>query len=523
MGRSRRLLLAALALALAAGAPAARAGVPVGIAESFPTKCAVGELAIAAEGGAWFSCFNSTESGYSGRATVGRVSPSGQVTEFGGPFPKGGGPGDVAVAADGSFWMALESLPNTFGKQRISPRLARVTPSGEASVFPLELGDKESIYDLVAAPSGYLWFVTAEQYVYANPVLWQISPAGEISRVPVTLTPNRSPGLLVGAEGDLWFTTAGAGAGKAPFFRLTPGGTPVEVGGGINGFTPGLPALAPDGSIWFLAGNRKLAAGRVTPSGEVIGHVADVDPGDGSIGGAVAGADGSLWFGVQGYRRSTIGQVTTGGKVNLFHDCLTYSQPYFGPATFVRGAEGDLWFTSVESRELPGISDPPSIGRVTAGGQITQIFAGVVSEPRTIAAGPEGGAWFGAGGDEVQRIQPITGEVNTFRVGRVLGTRRDGRSTVRVKVPSPGKLVVEPVSLQTGRRLKGRVPLHGKPVTASAAACGSPAVPVRPVGAALGAFRKHGSAVETVAVTFTPRGGTPHTEEATLSFRRPRR
>ena len=56
MRLTRYLLLAALALAVLAGAPAAVAGEPVGIAESFPTKCDVDDVAAAPGGGAWFAC-----------------------------------------------------------------------------------------------------------------------------------------------------------------------------------------------------------------------------------------------------------------------------------------------------------------------------------------------------------------------------------------------------------------------------------------------------------------------------------
>jgi hypothetical protein len=50
-------------------------------------------------------------------------------------------------------------------------------------------------------------------------------------------------------------------------------------------------------------------------------------------------------------------------------------------------------------------------------------------------------------------------------------------------------------------------------------ACGAPDMPLRPVGAAKRAFRKHGEALERIAITFTPAGGTPYI----CSFRELRR
>ena len=46
---------------------------------------------------------------------------------------------------------------------------------------------------------------------------------------------------------------------------------------------------------------------------------------------------------------------------------------------------------------------------ITPAGAITQIYAGVKVEPKTIAADPEGGAWFAGGLEEIQRIKPPQG------------------------------------------------------------------------------------------------------------------
>ena len=66
-----------------------------------------------------------------------------------------------------------------------------------------------------------------------------------------------------------------------------------------------------------------------------------------------------------------------------------------------------------------------------------------------------------------------------------------------------------------------RVALEGATVTASSTACGTTALRVEPVGAAKRTFRKRRDAVEEVAVTYTPSGGTPYTETAKLDFYAP--
>ena len=518
MATTRRVLLAALALALLVGAPAARAGEPIGIAETVPTHCGVDDVAIAKEGGAWFTCFEAADGGYSGRAKAGRVTAAGQVTEFDGPFPKGGGPEAMAVAADGSLWLALGSLPNTYGSQRISPQLAHVTPSGEVTVTDLMLGKEAHIGQLVAAPSGYLWFVTVGEYGGArDPQLWQISPAGQISPAPVALEPHHAPQIVVGTEGDLWLTNPNKGS-KVPILRLTPAGEVTRFGVGLKNFRPTLPFAAPGGGIGYFGNDRRRTAvsvGLISPAGEVKRNLAAVS-GLNSYGEPVVDGTGTIWY-PSNYPRGGIGRITPGGRTTVSRKCLTYTQPGFGPAQLAVGHEGDIWFTAVETRELPSISDPPSIGVATPDGHAIQIFAGVEGEPRSIAAGPEGGAWFSTFGG-LQRIKPISGIVNTFGVWGIHGKRPDGHDELTLSLPGPGKVEVKPIAFIP--RSGEPIPLPGRTVTHTAKACGNAGVPIQPEGAALPVFKKRGEATEEFAITFTPDGGTPYAEEGQLTFHR---
>ncbi|HTT95634.1 MAG TPA: hypothetical protein VMF55_13250, partial [Solirubrobacterales bacterium] len=473
MRPTRRVLLAALALAVAAGAPAAAvAAKPIGIAERFHTKCWVHGIAIAPGGGAWFGCVEYSVN-EPARAKVGRVTANGKVTEFSGPFPKKSGPGPVATAADGNFWVVIETAGET--------QLARVTPTGEVKLFPLPSGSGY-IAELVAAPSDYLWFATAEGFEDKNPAIWQISPTGAISKTAVPLSSGKLPGLTIGADGNLWFADGGEGI-QAPLSRLTPSGEltqPADQSPGFGARRPTKPAAS-------------------------------------LVGGAALGAEGNLFYGLQSDRQSAIGRLAPTGTTTEFSDCLTYGQPYFGPETLALGAEGNLWFTSLAERSTPNISDPPSIGMITPSGQITQIFAGISLEPKWIATGPEGGAWFSGGFDEIQRIKPPQGKVNTFHVGKLTGVRRNGSALLPVKVPSAGRLKVKPVALLVGKKER-KVPISGPTAKAKASACGTPQVRLKLSGEALRRLRQKNQVLERVAVTFTPTGGTPYTEEAKLHF-----
>lgn len=452
MRLTRHVLLAVLALALLAGAPAAVAGKPIGIAESFPTKCNVDDVAAAPDGGAWFACTEyliGKHGSVHSHAKAGRVSATGQVSEFAGSTPLESAPGSYApgvVAADGSFWFPVEKsfkAISEYVKTVVPPSLARVSPTGGVTLFPVS----GVVSELTALPDGTLRFKAAPAGG-TSAIVWQVSPAGEIT--PTAEDP------------------------KVPF--------------GETATFPVKPAVQP-GAIY---------------------------------GTSVIGADGNLWFGIQS--NAGIGRLTPTGALTEFRQCLRYGQPFFGPETLLRGVEGNIWFTSLAERSLPNIVDPASIGMITPAGAITQIYAGVTVEPKAIAADSEGGVWFAGGLEEVQRIKPPQGPVNTVHIG-VLEEDRPGAGQLSVKVPSAGRLQAKVVAMITGKNKKTRkrTAIHAPAGTASASVCGTSRVRVKLAGKAALFLRLDAEVRVVVAVTFTPAGGTPYTEEKTYRFHLPPR
>lgn len=453
MRPARRILLAALALAVLAGAPAAVAGEPVGIAESFPTQCNVETVAATADGGAWFACTKYTYGKglfAKTRAQAGRITATGQVSEFPSAAPIESAPTKIpgVVAADGSFWFPVAKswyAETNYSKAKVAPTLARVTPDGAMTLFPIS---GVAVTELAALPDGSLRMKTVEGIEGKGAAVWQVSASGAMVKTA------DDPALPLG---------------ETAAFPQHP--------------------VAPGGSIY---------------TGQAIG------------------ADGNLWFGIQS-GRGAIGRITPTGETTTFSDCLAYSQPYFGPERLVRGAEGNIWFTSLAERSLPNIVDPASIGMVTPAGAITQIYAGVVVEPKTIAANSEGGAWFAGGLEEIQRIRPPQGPVNTFHIGRLGKVRGNGSALLAVKVPSAGKLRAKAVAMITGKNKKTekRIAIKAPVGNAGTAVCGSPQVKVQLAGEALHRLKDTGEVRVAVAITFTPAGGHSYTEEADFFFQLP--
>jgi streptogramin lyase len=268
-----------------------------------------------------------------------------------------------------------------------------------------------------------------------------------------------------------------------------------------------------DGNVWFVGDSGKIAIDRVTPSGEISQF------GSGLVGAPshlVTGPDGNIWFTAQ----QSIHRVTPSGEITHFTDCMDYRQFFSEATSIVAGPDEDLWFTSVTSRELPAIEEPPTIGRVTPSGEITQFKAGVESEPRSLLAGPDGRVWFAGGGKEIERITPPSAPVNTF-IFAPGKAKANGASELAVEVPGPGRIELHQLALVLPDKQTIRLP-SDPAVRAVAATCGPARLKLRLRGAAKTRIRRNSLVEVKVRATFTPTGGSANTEVETIVLRKRR-
>jgi virginiamycin B lyase len=495
-------MLAAAILAVGAFlcSPIARAE-PVGAVEHFPTKCGVGTLVAGPDGNVWFSCFRELSRG-SGRATIGRITPQGAVTEFSAGIPAGGGIRDIVAGADGNLWFTLSGAAYPPSKSRPSA-IGRITPGGVVTLFSTGLRNRSAPGEIVAGADGDLWF-TDDAYSQP-PEIGRVTPEGAISELATGLKPPLGlGGLAIGADGNAWFTQVfdlphGNGEPGGLIGRLSPGGGLAQFGAAPAAL--GSPVAGPDGNVWFVGDSGRVTIDRVTPSGEIAQFT------DGQIGvptGLVSAPDGNLWFTAQ----QSINRVTPSGEITHFTDCMDYRQSFSEATSIVAGPGKDLWFTSVTSRQLPSIAEPPTMGRVTPSGEITQFKAGLESEPRSLVAGSDGRIWFAGGGEQIERITPPTAPVNTFIFARG-EAKANGAAELPVEVPGPGRIELH--QLPTGATAR-----------ATAATCGSAQLRLRLRGAAKARLRRNGSVKIEVEATFTPTGGSPNTEVETVMLRKHR-
>jgi streptogramin lyase len=385
----------------------------------------------------------------------------------------GGDPISIAAGPDGNMWFT-----ELFG------RIGRITPSGAVTEFK---GLPQLVGGIAAGPDGALWF--NESSLPDPPggpgFIGRITTDGKVSTLTLPGFRNDDvdlsyisshSSLTTGPDGAIWFTDAStvlgdseSGTGFATVGRLATDGT-------VKAFVPpysppSLPsqiAVGPDKALWYVEPGLAFAKGqgsarsyggivRVTTDGQFkafdLAH-RNVFPLA-----ITSGPDGALWFAdVHGQ----IGRMTTSGRLKLFN---LASLGVDESRAIARGPDGNLWFTAPDGK----------IGRITPSGFAT-VFRTASHTPSDdassgLAVGSDGNLWMTEfGGPGVVKITPPRG---TCVVPRLVGLRygsavsrlrRAGCTVGAVSAPrgkSRARLTVRRQGIAPGRRLPGEssVPL----------------------------------------------------------------
>jgi streptogramin lyase len=265
------------------------------------------------------------------QSEVGRISPSGQVTEF----PTiGNPPGAITSGPDGNLWFVGNFIGGSVG---------RITPDGQATEFALPNAFAQPVA-ITAGPDGNVWF-TADTYPTGE-FVGRVTPTGQITEFAIPVPSGVSgsaAGITAGPDGNLYFLHDGVLA------RITPTGQITDhvadaVGVAIT--------AGPDGNLW--------TAGTLfnTQTGAVLGGFVDRISLTGSVtpfslGGASTapasirpGPDGNLWFTEPGANQ--IGRITPAGQIAVFTVPTAGSQP----TAITAGPNGNMWFTEATGRRI---------------------------------------------------------------------------------------------------------------------------------------------------------------------------
>src|SRR5262249_44483264 len=251
---------------------------------------------------------------------VGRITPTGQITEFTIPVPPGvsGRAGGITTGPDGNLWFAhdgilatitpagalrdhvAENVPNAittgpdwtiwaygtrFGPQtgaEIGDVVERISLSGSVTTF--NVGTTSGAPSAISAgPDGNLWFTEPD----ANKI-GRITPAGQITLFTVPTPGSQPTGIVAGPNGNIWFTEAASrhigeyflvGTPPAPAATTTtalaidvsaPAGGPPAAQAAPR--TPRAPSAAgtPGGTVPFSDSNPALGTASLDAGGKAV-------------------------------------------------------------------------------------------------------------------------------------------------------------------------------------------------------------------------------------------------------------
>jgi virginiamycin B lyase len=291
---------------------------PLPVANSSPNVIVGGP-----DGNVWFM--------EAGRDTLGRITPTGQISEVALPFPTADA--DFAFGPDGNIW-----LSTTTGD------IAEITPQGVLlHDYPIPSVSPPGIpgagCQITMGPDGNVWYIEP----YTNDLIGRLTPDGQITEfaVPGNVLGNHGAAqIITGPDGKLWFTATDNNyvgsittAGAIQTFSI-PDDSP-------RGLTKG-----PDGNLWMTAADNGSSNEilRVNTQGQLTGQFPI--PTTNSIAyGMTVGSDGALWFTESGSNQ--IGRITTDG--NITEIPVPTGQI---SNTITKGHDGNIWFSEYNSDSI---------------------------------------------------------------------------------------------------------------------------------------------------------------------------
>ena len=314
--------------------------------------------------------------------SIGRITPSGAISLFTKGLNPGSAPIDLVAGSDGNLWFSDDGTTKAIG---------RITPSGTITEYGTAdgLNPGAAPQNVVLGPDGNVWFVDTG----TMKAVGRITPSGKITEFGTAngLDSNSQINdITAGPDGNLWFTdqgdpkaigrvaTAGTAAGTIKEFvgDLDP----------IDSFPDEITAGA-DGNVWFTDSNEP-ALGRTTPRGvttefkTVLQPNADPDT-------ITTGPDGNIWFADQYANQREIGRVTPAGTITEFDTGLNTKLP----DDLTVGADGNVWVAQSDMAPLS-----LSVARVSPAGVISEFSNSAITSPGSdtdqIVAGPDGNLWF---------------------------------------------------------------------------------------------------------------------------------
>ena len=157
---------------------------------AIPTNITVGP-----DGDLWFA---------DNSGAIGQITTGGSVQEYRGGLQSGAVPDAIAPGPDGNVWFT-----DQYGNQRA---IGRITPSGQITEFTTGLNDDLPL-DITAGADGNLWVPQASMDPMTPSAVAEITVTGQITEIDSGVNPSGledGDSILAGDNGALWFTDSGS-------------------------------------------------------------------------------------------------------------------------------------------------------------------------------------------------------------------------------------------------------------------------------------------------------------------------
>lgn len=223
---------------------------------------------------------------------IDKLTADGRVTEFSlqTHFPtRDTFPTAIAEGPDGNIWFTgLHYLGNAGGPPESVEVIGRMTPTGQASEFPLA-GKELGLTALAAGPDGNVWFTESN----ANKI-GRVTPSGQITEFAIPTDEARPSGIVTGPDGNVWFTEQRLNS-PAAIGRIDPSGQIAEFPLSGDAAYPEQIVAGVDGRLWFT--NGVGAVGMIAPNG----HSTRIAlPRRSQVRAIAAGSEGDIWYAADG-------------------------------------------------------------------------------------------------------------------------------------------------------------------------------------------------------------------------------
>lgn len=271
-----------------------------------------------------------------GIGKIGRISPSGAITEF--TVPGAVSLGSIALGADGTPWFTDDV------------KIAHMSATGAVTEYSLGTTSYGgSPRELSLGPDGNIWFIRSAG---AGMLFGNITPSGVVHTHVLPIYLNGIPlSIAFSSDGNAWIADGTRGV------KVSQSGAMLQ----NYQYAFGWLTAGPGSKMWFTQSNSSTflsAVGSIAPTTNIVHIFAVTSPPPGcfpnltcthSFSDITSGPDGALWMSEYGgYSYSAIDRIATNGVFTDYVIPAARAQAYGVSA----GPDGNVWFVDEGAQKI---------------------------------------------------------------------------------------------------------------------------------------------------------------------------